>query len=116
MNLAIVALAILITSTYAQAPQQVLQMNDLSNAGQLYLDYCAFGQSICITVKAICYGQCVDQSTADEMGYGCSGDVEGVIPYGFHYARWHGLIFGTKKKFSGKANKDYPRENCHNTR
>lgn len=113
---AILLLASLIYGANAQVPREVQAMNDLPNAGQLYLDYCFLGKSPCVTVKAICYGQCCSKSTADEMGYGCSGDVDGYIPPMFRYAKWSCEQFDGKKKTSGIADPKYSTNGCHNPR
>lgn len=99
-----------------QAPREVLAMNELPNAGQLYLDYCFIGKGPCVTVKAICYGQCCAQDVADEMGYGCSGDVQGYIPHKFRYSAWSCTKFASNKKITGLADPKYPTKGCHNPR
>lgn len=108
---------ILLWSGFVQAaPPEIEHLNQLPNAGQLYLDYCAVGHHICVTVKAICYGQCCDQSQADDMGYGCSGDIDGIVPPGFHYAGWSCQIFDTGQTFKGLASQSYDHSKCNNPR
>ena len=97
-------------------PVQVQAMNDLPNAAQLNLVYCSSGNKVCVTRRAICYGQCGTQDEADEMGYGCSGDVEGRVPAGFHYARWVAFDYETGKITGGLATKGYSTKGCMNRR
>ena len=94
------------------APPPIQAMNNLPNAAQLNLVYCSPGNLVCVTRKAICYGQCGDQGTADDMGYGCSGDIEGTVPYGFHYARWFAVAYDTGRKVGGFATKGYNTKGC----
>jgi hypothetical protein len=104
----IVAKMVLFTSMFInQVPANVQAMNELSNAAELYLVYCSPRNKACVTRRAICYGQCGDQSTADEMGYGCSGDIEGHVPNGFRYARWFSAAYATGKTIGGLATKNY---------
>ena len=104
-----VALAILVSlqlaecAPWPQAPPEVVNMNTLPNAGQLFIQYCLVGRSICVTRKAICYGQCCDQYEADSIGYACSGDIEGVVPWGFKYASWTCQPFNPSDKPPGGA-------------
>lgn len=91
----IIAPLIITTSASAQtrdphsiAPPQILQMDSLPNAGALMLKFCAIGSHLCVERSTSCHGQCCSQVVADEEGYGCSGDVFGVIPPGYHYAGW----------------------------
>jgi len=91
---AIIATTIIgISAAYAQdphsiAPPEILGMDRLPNAGQLLLRFCAIGSHLCVERSTSCHGQCCDQSMADSEGYGCSGNVYGLIPPGFHYAGW----------------------------
>jgi hypothetical protein len=101
---------------YSQAPAPIEAMNDLPNAAQLMLVYCSQDGKTCVTRRAICYGQCGDQYTADDMGYGCSGDIEGTVPPRFHYARWFAVDYATGKRYGGVATKGYDTRNCHNPR
>ena len=70
------------------APADILELDTLPGAGELFLDYCLVGRHVCVTVSTSCHGQCCQQPEADDIGYGCSGDVYGVIPPIFHYAGW----------------------------
>lgn len=112
----IILMATLIAAASAQAPPQILAMDDLPNAGQLYLNYCVAGDHRCVGIKAICYGQCCDQATADQMGYGCSGNIEGHVPHGYHYAGWSCRTFDKGKQYNGLATKGYDKTGCHNPR
>ena len=114
---ALLLLAVMTAASSAQAPPQILDMQNLPNAGQLYLDYCGIGNpKPCVRVKAICYGQCCSQYDADDMGYGCSGDVERRVPRGYRYTGWSCTIFDSGKKITGKADPNYPTKGCHNPR
>ena len=103
------------SSAYA-APPEIEALNSLPNAAQLYLDYCLIGHHACVTVKAICYGQCGSQGTADAMGYGCSGDIEGFVPPGFHYAGWSAESYDGQRVSHGQATPGYDHAECHNPR
>ena len=112
-----IILALLISAgTALAAPPEIEAMNNLPNAGQLYIDYCAIGHHGCVTVEAICYGQCCKQGEADSMGYGCSGDIRGIVPPGLHYAGWSCKTFDKGKVTSGEATKNYDHSECHNPR
>lgn len=77
------------------APNEILQMDTLPNAGELFVDYCLIGHHACVSLSTSCHGQCCDQSEADEIGYGCSGDVYGSIPPTHHYAGWSCKMYGS---------------------
>lgn len=110
------ALAALLTHAAFAAPPQIEAMNNLYHAAKLYIDYCLVGHHGCITVEAICYGQCGNQVTADSMGYGCSGDIRGYIPPGFHYAGWSAKYYETGATISGDATLNFDHSYCHNPR
>lgn len=121
LTFALLALSLFTLAARAQAPPEVQAMNSLPNAGELYLLYCGSGDH-CVNLKAICYGQCCDQDVADEMGYGCFGDVEGRAPRGSHYAGWSCKDFDTGRTSRGKSTRDYDMRRysdsggCHNSR
>ncbi len=77
------------------APPEILQMDTLPNAGELIVNYCLIGSHICSEYTTSCHGQCCSQEEADSIGYGCSGDVYGSIPAGYHYAGWRCELYGT---------------------
>ena len=108
--------AALVTPSQAQAPPEIADMNSLPNAAALSIVYCSHDGKACVTRRAICYGLCGDQSIADSMGYGCSGDLDGSVPPGFHYARWFAVAYDTKRLVGGYATKGYDTKNCHNPR
>lgn len=110
------AILFIVSPLLGQVPPQVLAMNDLPNAGQLYLNYCLAGDKPCVTVRAICYGQCCAQYEADDMGYGCSGDVDGYIPPRYRYTGWSCRMFDSGRKLTGKADPKYSTKGCHNRR
>ena len=92
-------------SMEAQVPDEILKMNDLPNAGSLYLKYCVV-HGPCIYRHAIAFGQVCDQGTADSMGYACTGDIEGRVPSGYRYAGWKCQIFESSKLLTGKSGDD----------
>lgn len=103
LKLLAIAVVVLSGSAFGQAPQPIQDMNNLPNAAELHLIYCAIGNKVCVDLLAICYGQCGNQSEADDMGYGCSGDLRGYVPYGFHYAKWYAVDYATRRRVSGLA-------------
>jgi hypothetical protein len=98
-------IAILAAATNAQAqdphsiaPPEILNMDSLPNAGELFIRYCVsgfFGGQSCVERSTSCHGQCCSQGEADDIGYGCSGDVYGDIPSGAHYAGWTCKMYST---------------------
>jgi hypothetical protein len=70
------------------APPAILQMDSLPNAGELRVRYCLVGNHICTEHSTSCHGQCCSQYAADSIGYGCSGNVYGLISPLSHYAGW----------------------------
>lgn len=79
---------------HSVAPPEILRMDNLPNAGELLLKFCALGSHFCVERSTSCHGQCCDQGMADAEGYGCSGDVYGIVPPGFHYAGWRCQMYG----------------------
>jgi hypothetical protein len=77
-----------IPDPHSVAPPEILQMDRLPNAGALLLRFCSIGNVDCVERSTSCHGQCCNQAVADAEGYGCSGDVYGGIPPGFHYSGW----------------------------
>lgn len=76
------------TDPHSVAPDPILRMDTLPNAGQLLLRFCDAGDHHCVERETSYHGQCCDQVIADAEGYGCSGDVYGGKPPGFHYSGW----------------------------
>jgi len=87
------------------APPQILQMNNLPNAGVLFLEYCS-NMPACVYRQAIAFGQVCSQEVADDMGYACSGDIKGTVPKGFHYAGWKCTFLDKDSTVRGSAGKD----------
>lgn len=114
--LAMSAALLLNIGMVGQVPTHFIDMNNLPNAAQLYLVYCLHTNKPCVTVKSLCWGQCGNQQSADEMGYGCFGDVEGTIPHGYHYAKWYAVDFQSGRKVGGSADKGFDTRECHNPR
>lgn len=100
------------------APPAILQMDAQPNAGQLFVRYCLLGA--CVDRSTSCHGDCCWQGEADAIGYGCSGDVYGIIPPGFHYAGWSCKPYGTPTydmPLKGEAGpKPKHPEQCNNLR
>lgn len=88
------------------APSEILSMDALPNAGELKLYFCAVGSHLCIERSTSCHGQCCNARVADSEGYGCSGNVYGIIPPGFHYAGWRCQMYGTPTSSSIKMEGD----------
>lgn len=85
--------AMIVTRSACAAPPQIEALNGLPNAGTLYVEYCSVDGGVCESHEAIAYGQVCDQAEADDMGYGCSGDIKGRVSPGMRYARWHCIPF-----------------------
>jgi hypothetical protein len=101
-NLLVVAvlLAVMDLNAKAQdphsiAPSEILSMDSMPNAGELFVRYCMIGNHLCTVHSTSCHGQCCNQFEADDIGYGCSGDVFGLIPPGSHYAGWICKMYST---------------------
>lgn len=97
-------------------PPIIAQMDTLPGAGELKIDYCLVGHHGCVTVETSCHGSCCSQFEADEIGYGCSGDIYGVVPPLYHYAGWSCRTYDNGKMTMRDATPNYDRTNCHNPR
>jgi hypothetical protein len=117
-----IALIALLFGTFAaaQAPPQIQQLNDLPNAGALFIRYCSPAGKACVTRRAICYGQCCDPFEADDMGYVCYGDIEGSVPRGYKYVGWFCQMYNPSDKpaygAKGDAGKKDPCPDRKNSR
>ncbi len=108
--------AVLVPAITNAAPPEIEAMNSFHGAAALYIDYCLVGRHVCVTVRAICYGDCGNQSEADAMGYGCSGDIAGAVPAGYHYAGWPAKRYDNGAVITGVPAPGYDHSNCHNPR
>jgi len=82
------------SNLHSIAPPAILQMDSLPNAGELLLRFCMLGNHLCTEHSTSCHGQCCEQGIADAEGYGCSGNVFGLIPPMSHYAGWRCKMYG----------------------